>query len=125
MTGKSENIFEVCVYNPDGFTERDYFQVRDEVLAANPDYWQLFQPSTVNIFFLHRKNGQERSDKLISKIQRLKKSSALFAALGVGVDQRDYIVDIDSLDKITTMPIGISLKAINNAKKDSSAGVAG
>ena len=125
MTAKVENIFEVVIYNQDGFTERDYFQVRDEVISSKPDYWQLFQPSEIISFFVQRKNGKERSDNLVSRIRQLKKTSPLFAHLGVGVSQIKPIVDIDFFGKMKSEPIGGSLEASNNAKKDAATGVAG
>jgi len=125
MTVRFENIFEVCIYNPDGFTEQNYFQVRDEVDASKPDYWRLFQPSTVLSFFLERKNGKNRSEELISRIHDLKRTSPIFAVVGVGVSENKYIVEMDDFSRIKGMPIGNRGEAYKNAKNDSSSGVAG
>ena len=125
MTARFENIIEVVIYNRDGFAERDYFQVRDVVIASKPDYWQLYQPHEIISYFLQRKKGKKRSDNLVSSIQQLKNTSPLFASLGVGIDQMNSIVEANFWGKMKSMPLLGKSDAAKHAKQDASIGVAG
>jgi hypothetical protein len=121
MTGRFEQLYEVCIYNGEGFTERDYFQVRDIVISSQPDYWRLFQPNEIFCFFRMNKGGQERGELLISKIHELKSNSALFQSLGAAGNQQRYIVDVSASGEIAAMPIGGGTvsTSYNDAKRDS------
>ena len=118
MTGRAEIFYEICIFNGEGFTERDYFQVRDIVTSSKPDYWILFQPDTISCYFRINKDGQKRGDRLISEIRKLKKSAPLFQSIGVAGIQQEYLAEVSFFGRIKTTPIGFSMELIKNAKND-------
>jgi len=127
MRAKYENVFFATIYNESGFTERDFFHIRDIVNASKPNYWILLQPSTIEVYFLSDKNGMERCDNLVIKVRELKKSSPLFHNLGIASSLEKFIVKRNIFGKLKSPPIFVGGKTnvYNLAIEDSKNIVAG
>jgi len=122
MSAKHEKIFFVIIYNENGFTERDYFQVRDIVNASEPDYWNLIQPCTVDAYFLVSNRGKERCENLVSKVNDLKKNSTAHQYLGIATSFEECIVNKSIFGKLKSCPIlmgnrmDVCKSAVENSK---------
>ncbi|MDP1760500.1 MAG: hypothetical protein Q8L01_03620 [Candidatus Woesebacteria bacterium] len=120
MSAKSINIYFVNVYNKSGYTERDYFAIRDIIVKSQPDYWQLLQPHSIDVYFTEKKNGKMRSEMLVSQIKLLKMNSPMFKHIGVASSVEQFIVDTNIFGKIKSLPIGNTVKVCELAIVDAS-----
>ncbi|MGA3288150.1 MAG: hypothetical protein ABSD46_12070 [Bacteroidota bacterium] len=119
MRAKKEECYIVCVSNPDGFIETNYFQIRDLFVDAKTDYWEYLNPHTFIAFFLQRKDGHNRVNYLISKIEDLKNNSPIHANIGIGSSVGKLIIPFSLLGKIKGKPIGTEIdNAIKIAKQN-------
>jgi hypothetical protein len=122
MSAKYENIYFATIYNESGFTERDYFQIRDIINASKPNYWILLQPNTIDIYYLPDSNRKERCDDLVNKVKELKKSSPIFHNIGIASSLEKSIVERSIFGKMKSLPLltgskmNVSKLAIENSK---------
>jgi hypothetical protein len=123
MSAKYENIYFAVIYNGNGFTEEDYFQVRDLVNASKPDRWILLQPNTIDVYYLPESNGKERCDDLVNNVKELKKSSPIFHNIGIASSLEKSLVERNIFGKMKSLPLltsnkmNISKLAIENSKE--------
>jgi hypothetical protein len=123
MSAKYENIYFATIYNENGFTEGDFFQIRDIVNSSKPDRWILLQPNTIDVYYLPESNGKERCDDLVNKVKELKKSSPIFHNIGIASSLEKSIVERSIFGKMKSPPLltgskmNVSKLAIENSKE--------
>jgi hypothetical protein len=127
MSAKYENIYFAIIYNECGFTERDYFQIRDIVNASKPNHWILLQPNSIHVYFLQDNNGKERCDDLVNKVNELKRSSSIFHNIGIASSLEKSIVERNIFGKMKPPPllVGSKINVYNLAIENSKNVVAG
>lgn len=102
MTARLEDFDVLCILVPDGITEVETSAILGGLNSDEPDFWTLFQPDTVLMFFLSKKSGALRAARAKEMVAALKG----IRSVKFGVSKGALVAEIPLFGKISQMPLG-------------------